>query len=247
MIDHYFETITALLKDVREREAEAIEAAAEQIANATVAGHSFFAFGCSHSGLLVQDIYYRAGTFMLVNPLFGPGMSLSDDFPPTKTSAMERLPGLAEVILDASPAKPDDVLLVVSTSGRNHVPIEMVREAKHRGLTVIALTSKQYSQAVASHDPGGVRVADLADIVIDNHAPRGDAALQLDGVATAFGPVSSVTGIAILHAMMARVVELWVEHGLTPPVYMSGNLDQGPEFNRQMLARHHGAIHYLGS
>lgn len=244
MVERYLQKVAELIEAVGVNQRENIEQAAALIAQATTSGRRFFAFGCSHSGLLVQDIYYRAGTFMLVHPLFGPGMSLSDDFPPSKTSAMERLSGLAEVILDASPAKAGDVLLVVSTSGRNRVPVEMVRHAKERGLTVIALTSLAYSAAVASHDASGARVYELADVVIDNMAPKGDGAFSLNGLPAPIGPVSSVTGTAILHALMSRVAERWLELGLTPPVYMSGNLDSGPEFNRQMMQTYHDAIPY---
>ncbi len=244
MIERYFKKIAELLEEVYNTQKAAMEEAASMITRATTSGHSLFAFGCSHSGLLVQDIYYRAGTFMLVNPLFGPGMSLSNDFPPTKTSAMERLPGLAPVILNESPVKAGDVLLVVSTSGRNRVPVEMVREAKARGLAVIALTSKAYSTAVASQDPAGAHVHDLADVVIDNRVPVGDAALAVDGLPAPLGPVSSVTGTAILHALMARVAEQWMEMGMDPPVYLSGNLEQGPAYNRRMLEKYREVIHY---
>ncbi len=242
MIERYFQKITELLEEIRTSQADQIEQAAAMIANATSSGHTFFAFGCSHSGLLVQDIYYRAGTFMLVHPLFGPGMSLSHDFPPTKTSAMERLSGLAKVILDASPATDGDILLLVSTSGRNRVPVEMAREAKCRGLKVIALTSMAYSSAVSSHDASGAHVNDLADLVLNNMAPVGDAAFVMDRLPAPIGPVSSVTGTAILHAMMSRVVEKWLEMGLTPPVYMSGNLDGGSDFNQKMFEKYRESL-----
>ncbi len=238
MVERYFQKITELLDEIRTSQADQIEEAASMIANATSSGHTFFAFGCSHSGLLVQDIYYRAGTFMLVYPLFGPGMSLSHDFPPTKTSAMEHLSGLAEVILDASPAKNDDILLLISTSGRNRVPVEMAREAKRRGLKVIALTSMPYSSAVASQDASGAHVHDLADLILNNMAPVGDAAFVMNGLPAPIGPVSSITGTAILHAVMSCVVEKWIEMGLTPPVYMSGNLDGGANFNQEMLEKY---------
>ncbi len=244
MVDRYLKKVAELIEAIGMNQRENIERAAMLIADATAAGHRFFAFGCSHSGLLVQDIYYRAGTFMLVHPLFGPGMSLSNDFPPSKTSAMERLSGFAEIILDASPAAAGDVLLVVSTSGRNRVPVEMVRTAKDRGLAVIALTSKAYSTAVVSHDASGSRVYELADVVLDNMAPAGDASLALNGIPAPVGPVSSVTGTAILHALMSRVAERWGELGMTPPVYMSGNLDSGPDFNREMMEKYRDVMPY---
>ena len=244
MIHQYLTMVTDLIQQIEAEQTQNIEQAAQLIAQATASGHSFFAFGCSHSGLLVQDIYYRAGTFMLVNPLFGPGMSLSNDFPPTKTSAMERLPGLAAIILNSSPVSAGDVLLIVSTSGRNEVPVEMAKLAKARGLSVIVITSIAYSEALPSHDPEGLHVHELADVVIDNKAPAGDASLALAGIPAPVGPVSSVTGTAILHALMCCTAERLLEMGVTPPVYMSGNLEGGPQYNREMLKKYQNAIHY---
>jgi len=88
----YLEKTSAILTKIKESQLDRIEEAAEIISQAIIDGHMLFAFGCSHSALPVQDIFYRAGGLMLVNPIFGPGMSL-EDYPTTFTSQMERLEG----------------------------------------------------------------------------------------------------------------------------------------------------------
>ena len=100
----YLEKLFDALQQIEAQQLGKIEEAAEIISQAVIAGHRLFAFGCSHSGLPVQDIFYRAGGLMLVNPIFGPGLSL-EDFPPTFSSKMERLEGYGRLLLDRLPLR----------------------------------------------------------------------------------------------------------------------------------------------
>ncbi len=138
----YLERAIEFLDRIKETQAGKIEEAAELISQAIIEGHTLYAFGCSHSSLPVQDIFYRAGGLMLVNPIFGPGLSL-EIRPPTFTSKMERIEGYGEMLLERVPIKEGDVLILVSVSGRNPVPIDMARAAKERGVKVIGLTSME--------------------------------------------------------------------------------------------------------
>ena len=54
---------------------------------------------------------------------------------------IERMPGLAEVILGNFRYGPHDVMIVFSASGLTAVPVEMAKGARARGLRVIAVTS----------------------------------------------------------------------------------------------------------
>ena len=154
----YLNTIIELLLRIRDEEQDALEQAAKTMADAVEQGHCLFAFGCTHSSLPIQDLVYRAGGFMLVNPIYGPGIAALDIKPTTISSAMEQMQGYAKVILDNSPAKAGDVLILVSVSGRNAVPVELAQLARERGLKVIGVTSKEYSQAVSSRHPSGKKL-----------------------------------------------------------------------------------------
>jgi uncharacterized phosphosugar-binding protein len=241
----YLDQAQALLARVREEEQEAMDRAAELLADAVVGGQRIFAFGCTHSALPVQDIVYRAGGLMLVNPIMGPGITSLETRPTTLTSAMEKLEGYADALLDASPIQPGDVLIVVSVSGRNAVPIEMARSAKERGLQVIALTSMAYSSSVDSRHPSGAKVYELADVVLDNKADVGDAVLEHDGVPQRFSPASGVTSTAILHAVVSGAIEKVVAAGVEPPVFLAANVDGGAEYNARLTAEHRDRIFFL--
>jgi len=239
----YLEKASAILKKVEESQLRKIEEAAEMISQAIIDGHMLFAFGCSHSSLPVQDIFYRAGGLMLVNPIFGPGLSL-EDFPPTFTSEMERLEGYGRLLLDRLPTKAGDVLILVSVSGRNAVPIDMAMAAKERGMKVIGLTSMEYTTSVGSRHSSGKKMYELVDVVIDNPVPLGDAILEVEEVPQKICPISGVTSCAILHALMAATVEKLVAKGFTPPVYLAANVPGGDEYNKRLMAEYKDRMLY---
>ncbi len=239
----YLEKASAILKKIEESQLGKIEEAAEIISQAIVDGHMLFAFGCSHSSLPVQEIFYRAGGLMLVNPIFGPGLSL-EDFPPTFTSKMERLEGYGRLLLDRLPTKAGDVLLLVSVSGRNAVPVDMAMAAKEKEMKVIGLTSMEYTTSVSSRHSSGKRMYELVDVVIDNPVPAGDAILEVEGVPQKICPISGVTSCAILHALIAATVEKLLAKGFTPPVHLAANVPGGDEYNKRLRVEYKDRMLY---
>ena len=240
----YLEKVFDALRQIEAQQLGKIEEAAEIISEAVIAGHRLFAFGCSHSALPVQDIFYRAGGLMLVNPIFGPGLSL-EDFPPTFSSKMERLEGYGRLLLDRLPAQAGDVLILVSISGRNPVPVDMAIAATEKGMKVIGLTSLEYTTNVSSRHSSGKKLYELADIVIDNPIPPGDAVLEVAGVPQKICPISGVTSSAILHALIAATVERLLAEGFTPPIYLAANVPGGDDYNQSLLAEYRDRLLYL--
>src|SRR5690242_6592209 len=122
--DAYFEQAIATLRTVMETQREPLDRAAEMLADAIAGGRSLFSFGASHSFILTEELVYRTGGLMLINPIYPHGMNLFVR-PMTLTSKLERVLGLGATLLDGSMAKAGDVLLIASTSGRNAVVIDM--------------------------------------------------------------------------------------------------------------------------
>jgi uncharacterized phosphosugar-binding protein len=240
----YLHNIQALIGELIETQAPAIERAAETIADAIGKGHSLFGFGCNHSLLPILDIYYRAGGLMLLNPIIGPGLLL-ELHPPTLTSKVEQLEGYADIILASAPIKAGDVLILISVSGRNAVPVEVAVKARSLGAIVIGVTSRAFSDSVTPRNHLGKKLIDVVDIVIDNLVPPGDASLSLAGVPQKFTPVSGVSSVALMHALMAETIERLVARGITPPVYLSGNIEGGAAYNDRMLAENASRIFYM--
>jgi uncharacterized phosphosugar-binding protein len=229
---------------VRALDVAGIERAAALLADRIVAGSSVFAFGASHSFILAEEMVYRTGGLMLVNPIYPQGMNLSVK-PLTLTSKLERVVGLGTELLANSPAKAGDVLILASTSGRNAVTIDMALLARERQIKTIAITALAYTQGVTSRHPSGKKLAELCDIVIDNGAPYGDATVEVPGFAHKVGPLSSVTGCAIVNALACETVKLLVSRGVTPPVFVSANTDAGDAHNARLLDQNRARIHYL--
>lgn len=240
----------AYLASVQERLARAraddivsaIDHAAELISSAINDGRVLYVFGASHAGLLVQDLFYRAGGLVPIEPILPGGLMLNER-PIRRTSALEQTPGVAAAILSDCPLGANDVLLVVSVSGRNPVPVEMCLTAQERGATVIALTSLEYSTAVTGR--GVPRLAEVADVVIDLPAPVGDAVVPVADGAPATGPVSSALGTAMLHGLMTEVCMRIVGTGAEPPIFASANLDDAERWNRKVIERYRSRVSYL--
>lgn len=244
LAETYFERCIDLLSRIRDEQMDRITEAARLIADALVADHSLFAFGCTHSSLPVQEVFYRAGGFMLLNPIFAPGLKL-DVRPPTMTSELERLDGYGKVIFETVPARRGDVMILLSTSGRNAVPVDVALAAKDRGMALIVITSLAYTESVTSRHPSGKKVYELGDIVLDNYSPPGDAVLEVPGLQQRTGSTSGVAGSVLMHAIISQVIENLIEAGIEPPVYVSGNMDGGMAYNAKMLARYASRIFYL--
>src|SRR3954454_19751836 len=152
---------TALLERVRTTQEKSIRAAGRAFADAVRDGHDIWAFGTGHSHLIAEELYARAGGWAGVRAVLEPALMLHEGV--AKSSLMERLPGLAEVLLEVHPIAAGDVVIVVSNSGINAVPVEFAAGARARDATVVALTSLAPSTSERPRTPSGRRLADEAD------------------------------------------------------------------------------------
>lgn len=241
----YLRGVIGLLERIENEEMAAIHQAAKLMADAIVKGQRIFAFGCTHSSIPIQDLVYRAGGLMLINPIFGPGIASLDIHPATMSSEIERLEGYARLLLDNNPIRSGDVLILVSVSGRNAVPIEMAQEARDRGIKVIGVTSRAYTDSVTSRHPSGKKMYEFADVVLDNKVDKGDALLRAEGVPQKFCPASGVTSTALLQALVAATVEELLSRGFTPPIFLAGNVDGGMEYNARLVKEYKDRIFYM--
>jgi len=240
----YLDEVMTLLQEVRATQAEAVERAAAVLAEAIANDHLIFVFGPSHAGILAQELFYRAGGLVPVNPILPPGLT-SNVRPITLTTRLERLPGFGSQIVAETPIGAGDVLIVISVSGRNVTAVEVAQQAKVRGATIIAVTAVNYSRAVAPRQPGAPRLFEVADLVLDLCSPVGDALVAVAGLRQRVGPSSTVVGAALLNSVVVRTAELLVERGHEPPIFVSANVDGSEEHNRRWLERYKGRLTYL--
>ncbi|MEU6552947.1 SIS domain-containing protein [Streptomyces sp. NPDC046915] len=242
--DQFFDAAIGLLRRVKEEEPQAIAAAGKLLADTVEAGGRLFAFGAGHSSLAAQDVVYRAGGLALMNLLTVPGAVGVDVTPATLGSALERVDGLAAAVLDTSPLRAGDTLVIISLSGRNALPVEMAINARALGVNVIGVTSVAYTTGTTSRHTSGTFLKDHCDIVLDSKIAVGDAELTLDTVPAPFAPASTVVTAALLQAVMATAAAALADRGIEPPLLRSGNVDGGLEWNNRVMEQYGDRIFY---
>ena len=228
----------AVLARVAETQGLAIETASQWCADAIAADGLVHLFGTGHSRIPVEEMFPRYGSYPGWNPI----VELSMTFHTQVVGAngqrqamfIERMPGLAEVILSNFHYGPHDVMMVFSASGLTAVPVEMAKGAKARGMRVIAVTSVAQSMSGQPEPAAGVRLLEIADLVLDVCTPHADAMVTIDGLDSPVGPGSTIGAVAIVNAIKSRTAELLVSKGAMPPVISRASA-VGAERSRELF------------
>jgi len=243
LAEEYLNEICRVLREAMESQIEKIQKVSEIIAESIMNDGVLHVFGTGHTMILAEEIFYRAGSLAAVNAMLDNGVSVR--FGGTKSSQMERLEGYAKTIIENYDVRPGEVIIVLSNSGRNAVPIEMAMEAKKKGLKVIAVTSLAFSKSVPSRHSSGKRLFEVADLVIDNRVPPGDGTIQMGDLPQKVGPISTIINAALLHTIIMQACEIMLKKDIAPPIWMSANLEGGDEFNLKYLSRYKIRIKHL--
>ncbi len=225
MIHDYLKKCRAIL-DTVEAQTEQIQQTAQWFADTILAGRMVHVFGSGHSRIMVEEMWPRYGSF----PGFNPIVELSLTFHNLVVGAngqrqamfLENVPGLADRILRNYDLSEQDSALVISSSGCNVVPIEMAELFQQRGVKVVALITKDHSEASTSKRADGKKLGDFADLILDTGAPVGDAMLTVPGLDTPVAPGSTVGGAVIVNSIKAEVARLLTEAGHPPKVLSAG-------------------------
>ena len=238
-IHTYFDNLSALIAHTQETQAQAMETAAQKIAESLKSGGMIYTFGTGHGHLLALEIFYRAGGMARICPILDEKLMLH--ISAAGSTLEERREDWVALLLERYPIKAGDVLISISNSGRNAVPVLLAREAQKRGAYVIALTSLQHTSAVTSRNSLNLRLFETADLVLDNGGVLGDASFQAaDG--SMVGPTSTSVGAAILQAIVCRVKELSLAEGFEADFFKSSNVDGGDEWNDRLIAKYEDSI-----
>ena len=233
-MSEYLERITGLLARIEREESAALAAASDAVADVICRDGLVHIFGCGHSHLAALDTFYRAGGLACVSPVLDEDLMLHDGA--AKSSRMEKTPGIAPEVFRRHGAKPGDLFVVVSASGKNAAPVEMLRSAKAAGVLTVAVASSAYR----AH--GGV-LLDEADIPIDCKVPHGDAVVEVGDAK--MGGLSTYASLFIVNTILIEGARKALARGVTPPVYVSGNVEGGTARNIALEERYFGRVKRL--
>jgi uncharacterized phosphosugar-binding protein len=227
---------------VAREQADGVVAAAGLVVAALRAGGVVQAFGTGHSQALAMEISGRAGGLVPTNMIALRDLVLLGGEPPELlfTEHLERDPAIGRRLYDLAGVSPSDVFVMASNSGGNGSVVELAHVVKEQGHPLVAITSMAHTSRVTSRHPSGLRLFELADVVLDNGAPYGDAVLGAGD--TAVCAVSSITAALLAQMVVAEVVRTMLDAGETPPVYLSANVPGGDAHNDALEARYAGRI-----
>lgn len=233
-MDDYLGKIVGALTRISEEERAGLDAAADLVADVIARDGLIFVFGCGHSHLPALDAFYRAGGLANVSPILDDDLMLHVGA--AKSSRMEKMPGLAAEVFRRYRVTPRDMLVVISASGKNAVPVEMARAAKAAGVATVAITSAAY------RDHGAV-LGDIADIAVDSKVPYGDACVAVGE--DCMGGLSTAASCFALNTILIAGARKALARGVRPPVFVSGNVDGGAARNAALEERYLGRVKNL--
>lgn len=233
----------AVLDRITESARGEVRRAAELIAGCVRSGGVVQAFGTGHSQAIVLEVAGRAGGLVPTNRLSMADLVLygGDDPSALDDPLLERRSGVAVRLYELAAPHPEDLFVIVSNSGVNNVIVEMALHAKEQGHRVLAVTSLSHTRAVPAAHSSGRKLADIADVVLDNAAPSGDALLELPG-GGAVCALSTLTGVMLVQMVVAEAASQLLAAGEHPPVYVSANVPGGFEGNLELEKRYSGRI-----
>lgn len=234
MRNEYFKVIEELLKEVEATQSGNITIAGKMIAQSIMDGGILQAFGSGHSFAAAIEITNRAGGLIPAKAIKEPAGGM-----------YETIEGVGNLFLKRSDIRKEDIVVLISNSGRNPLPIEIALKCREIGTKIIVVTSLESSKELSSKHSCGKNLWELGDVVLDNRVMKGDSTIEVPGLPVRVCGTSSVSAAVMLNAAVLEAIQIMLSKGYVPPVYMSQNIDGGAEFNERLIAKYADRLNRL--
>ena len=246
-LKEYHDETVRLLGMIIEKERDSIDKAARLMADAIERDELIHVIGPGgHSNMGAYEMFYRAGGLVPVNAILDPGTLIS--MGARRSTIIERTPGYGISVLEAFDVR-NGVLIIINAYGINSMCIDVALEGKRRKIPTIGVTSREFSDRVPKDHPARhptkKNLYEVVDVHVDNHMPYGDAIIWVDDINRSVGPVSTILNSFVLNLLVIRTVEVLIERGVEPPVWVSSNVQGGDEMNKRYLEKYVGRIRLL--
>ncbi len=240
---NYIENVKNIIEKIETKGAESLEKAAALFSETLINNKRIYLFGTGHSHMLSEELFYRAGGLVNIQPVLVEPLMLHVSA--SDSTLAERVEGYAEKIFEEYKMSEGDTIVIISNSGRNGVIVDMALLCKEKGLNVVCLTNLEHTYAGASRHKSGKRLCEIADVVLDNFGCIGDACVEVEGVEGKICPTSTVAGALILNAIVAEAVDMCAKKGFSPEHFASSNVDGGDEINNKLVEKYKKEIKHL--
>lgn len=221
--EKYFKVVEDLIQDLKSSQVQNIKMAANIIADSIMNGGIIHTFGSGHSYAASIEVAGRAGGLIPAKAIEDPSRGM-----------FETVEGVGTKFMENFDLRDKDSVIIISNSGRNPVCVEIADFVKKYDNKLIAVTSLEASKNLKSRHSSGKNLYQFADVVLDNRVMEGDSSVEIEGMPVKVGPTSSVAAAVLLNSAVVEAIEIMLSKGYTPPVYMSANIDGGPEFNKKL-------------
>lgn len=230
----YLATATGLLEKACAQNSPTLKRLAPLIGESVAKGGVIHTFGSGHSEVIGREIIGRAGGLVCVSGLFDPTGGFIENLVGYGTKIAERYDRAHGLLAG-------ETIIVISNSGKNSSPIEIALYAKQKGLTVVGLTCVNMSKTAATVHPGGKKLHEVADYVLDNFGLPGDAITPVTNGVMA-GPTSTLIGATLLNLLMLEVIDWLKTGGHNLPILRSQNMPNAIEYNRELGRKYKGRL-----
>ena len=247
-VTKYYQAANELIKKISENEQESIYKAANVLAEQIERDNLIHVFGSGgHSLMGAEELMWRAGGLVPINPIFEPGVSVQ--FGALRSNIIERLPGYMPAVLKVYNLKAGEALIIVNAYGINSATIDTAIEAKRLGLTTIGITGRFTADALSpdhpSRHPSGKNLYDIVDVFVNTYVPLGDAVVEHDNYAQKTSAVSTIANAFALECLVSATVDVLLQKGIDPPIWVSANSQGGDELNKKYFEKFRGRIKFL--
>jgi uncharacterized phosphosugar-binding protein len=225
--DKFLNKLGEVMQKFEDTQMDAIDQAAEWVADAVEAERFGVLFGTGHSYMAASDPFPRIGSYPAWLPIHEISTSyvasISGNLGIRQGIFLEKVHGFGDVILENYRLDPHDVMIVISNSGVNALPIDIALNAKRQGLRTVAVTSWAHSSASESRHESGKRLFEVCDLMIDTCMPQGDALVEVQGLGAKVAAASTIMSLVVMHSLSAQLAPKLVERNIDLPVYPSHN------------------------
>lgn len=235
----YMEKIKEQIEKLESVNKENLEKVSQLIGEAIINDKLIHVLGTGHSHMIGLELFIRAGGLANINTILDSTVLTADGA--IRSSKLERVSGIADILWEEQNISKGDLVIVISNSGRNALPIEFAMRAKKEGHTVVALTSLEQSKKYPSRHSSSKKLYELGDIVLDNCVPSGDGLLEIGGIQT--GAASTISGMTLLNTAVLEGMKIAVKNRVKLPVYSSQNIDGFS--NDELYDKYRGRIKHM--